>query len=190
MRQGNAHIERVPARRARLGLVGLVLTFASGCSTQYMGRVLTPESAETIRATGDPYVTVRESDGERRGRLLEVGQTRSLVRLQQATSKPGMTVKGVVQLQYTTTSVDNSSIREVTAADHGRGALDGFGWGVLGGAALGVVAASAASCLGDCSSGPSGRAILTIGGVLTLEGAFIGTLLGGLIGHRTTYWFE
>jgi hypothetical protein len=155
-----------------------------------MGRALTPEDTETIRATssGDLYAMVPGPGGEQRGKLLEVGTTRSLVQLQRSALKRGETPKLVVQsVQYSTTSVDTSSIREVTAVRHGRGAADGLLLGALIGAAFGAVL-DAYGVVNDTCGQPG---CLHPGAVLFgISGAAWGALIGGVIGHRTTYRFE
>lgn len=185
-------------RRAKAGLASLVLASASCSSTQYVGRVLKPENAETIRATGTPYVTVIGPDGKQQGKLLEVGATRSLIQLQHSTMKVAMQPKLQVQsTQYSTMSVDNSSIREIKTADRARGAREGLGLGfvggALGGAALGALGGSSGCGRGEavCFDGLSrgGRAML--GALIGLSGGvFYGPIIGAVIGHRTTYTFE
>ena len=184
---------------ARLGLAALVLGSSSGCSsTAHLGRVLTPENAETIRATGTPYVTVLGPDGKQQGKLLEVGATRSLVQLQRSTMKAGTVPKLQVQsTQYSTMSVDNSSIREVTTTNHARGAGDGLEWGILGGglagAALGALGGSSECGRGQAVCFDSGgrSASVWLGALIGLVGGvFYGPIVGAIIGHRTTYTFE
>ena len=190
-------LKTLRARTTRLSLASLLVS-ASCSSTQYVGRVLTPENAETIRATGTPYVTVLGPDGKQQGTLLEVGATRSLIQLQHSTIKTGMPPKLQVQsTQYSTMSVDNSSIREVTTANHARGAGEGLGLGfvggALGGAALGALGGSSGCGRGEAvcfdSLGRGGGAML--GALIGLSGGvFYGAIIGAMIGHRTTYTFE
>ena len=192
------YVAKRVVQAARLGLAALVLGSSSGCSsTEHLGRVLTPENAETIRATGT-YVTVLGPDGKQQGRLLEVGATRSFVQLQRSTMKTGTAPKLQVQsTQYSTMSVDNSSIREVTTTNYARGAGEGLGLGimggVLGGVALGYLGGSSGCGRGSAVCLDSGsrddRAMLGAFSGLLVGGVF-GPIIGAIIGHRTTYTFE
>jgi hypothetical protein len=192
VRQGKARIEKRQAKISRLGLATLVLASTSSCSTVNMGRLPMPQDIETIRATGDPLVTVPGRDGEQRGELLEVGTTQSVVQLARPPTRPWLNGQLAPQFTYYTISVDNQSIRKVTAVSHARGALDGLEWGALAGATLGVVGAAVSCHSGEsgCYFGNGDQAMLVSGVVFGLTGALYGVLIGGLIGHRTTYWFE
>jgi hypothetical protein len=159
-----------------LGVVSVVM----GCATtEYMGQVMTPEKETEIRARhpwADLTVTLdRGGDSARFGRLIKVGDAQSQI-----------------EFQNGDTTVDNRKIDEIKVAGHLRGALEGLGWGVLGGAAGGaaIAAVGCPSGKNGCWDADKGGAVIVTGVGGAIIGAAVGAIVGGLVGHRTTYWFE
>ena len=89
------------------------------------------------------------------------------------------------------TRVPSAGIERITVQRRGLGALEGIGFGFLGGAVAGAVAGAAASTGGDPDCNNSARCLYpAIGaGAGALLGIFVGPIVGALIGHHTTIEF-
>src|SRR5690242_3581651 len=89
------------------------------------------------------------------------------------------------------TRVPTDGSERITVQRRGLGALEGLGFGFLGGAIVGAVAGAAASTGvdPDCNNS-AGCLYPAIGAVAgALLGLFVGPIVGGVIGHHTTIEF-
>jgi hypothetical protein len=95
--------------------------------------------------------------------------------------------------------IPSSRVRRIRINDHGRGAINGFFYGMLGGAAAGVLVGAIAAS-GDCTQTSNGyytttkcpsKASSAMGfGILGgMGGGLVGVLVGAAYGYRTTFVF-
>ena len=99
--------------------------------------------------------------------------------------------------EYLPRTAPTAALRRISVRQHGWGALDGLGLGLLSGvvagALVGAIYPVARQTTGGCNETPwvcpPGSAI--VGALFgAIPGAIVGTLLGAAIGHRTTLEFD
>jgi len=158
-------------------LLSAAASLAACATSEYRGRVLTPQDEASMRAHAhgaDLEATIVENDRPaRHGPLVLVRPDESLVRLPAGESP-----------------FPNAAIHAVRVKNHWRGALEGAGMGLgagaLGGAALGFV-----SCASDRDGCGGEGLFLPLAGAVggAAVGLVVGAIAGALHGHVTRYWF-
>lgn len=157
----------------RLAAIALVLAGTACSNTIYAKRSLDAHAVKEINdlVEGNEAVVLRED-----------GST--------ATTRKA-TVGGDSLSLDESTRVPTAGIERITVQRRGLGALEGLGFGFLGGAIVGAVAGAAASTGvdPDCNNS-AGCLYPAIGAVAgALVGIFVGPIVGGLVGHHTTIEF-
>jgi len=126
-------------------------------------------------AEGENALVILESGEELHGKIIKIGVDSTM---------------GKKPISQDTIVIPASEVQKIHLKDHFTGALDGFGYGFLGGFVIG--AAIVIPDLGKSLGHGEVSAILIpiVGGIVGLGGGLVGIPFGAIIGHTDKYTFS